>query len=63
METMKLKDYRLKHGLTAEQLALAVGVTKATICRYEKGKRKPKDEIMRKISEVTKGKVTPNDFY
>ena len=37
----RLKDMRLKNGLTQEQLANKVGLTKTSICCYESGTRTP----------------------
>lgn len=34
-----LRDLRLKHGLTQQEVADKIGVTKATISKYEKGLR------------------------
>lgn len=37
----RLKKLRLERGVTQEELALSIGVTKSTICFYEKGLRTP----------------------
>ena len=34
-----LRELRLKHGLTQQEVASKIGVTKATISKYEKGLR------------------------
>ena len=49
----RIKEARNNSGLTATQLADAIGVTQATISRYENGyvKRIPTD-ILKKIAEV-----------
>ncbi len=39
--TSKLKDYRTKRGLTQEQLAEALEVTRQTVIAIEQGKYQP----------------------
>ena len=48
----KIKYYRLKQGLTTEELAKALGCTKAAISQYENEEREPNVEICKKIAEV-----------
>lgn len=36
-----LREWRLERGLTLEQLAEAVGLTKGSVGDYEKGRREP----------------------
>lgn len=38
----RLKEKRIELGLTQEQLGKAVGISKVSICDYEKGKDRPK---------------------
>ena len=59
---MKISEYRRKSGLTQRELANLIGVTDVAIGRYEAG-RIPEPAILRKIYDVTKGRVGPNDFY
>lgn len=49
---MTLKEAREKSGMTMQELAKAVGVTPAAICRYEQGKRTPTVTIAKRIAEV-----------
>ena len=49
---MTLKEARKAAGMTIKELALAVGVTDAAICRYEKGIRTPKQAIAKRIGYV-----------
>lgn len=49
---MILKEARKKAGMTLKALADAVGVTPATICRYENGQRVPKRQIAMRIAET-----------
>lgn len=48
----KIKYYRLKKGMTSEELASAIGCTKSAISLYENEEREPNDTICRKIAKV-----------
>ena len=48
----KIKYYRLKKGLTSEQLAKRIGCTKASISLYESDERAPNNEILQKIADA-----------
>lgn len=45
-------DHRILKGMTAKQLADKLGVTPATISRYERGVRTPSYSMLLKLSEV-----------
>ena len=60
---MKLYDYRKREGLTLLQIADRLGVTEATVSRYESGDRRPGWNTLPKIVEATKGEVMPSDFF
>jgi transcriptional regulator with XRE-family HTH domain len=45
--------YRLDHKLTQEQLAEQLGISKASVCRFESGVRKPSVKRVDKITELT----------
>ena len=47
-----MKAARKDAGMTIKELADAVGVTVATICRYEKGIRTPSVKTAKKIGKV-----------
>ena len=47
-----LKFYRLLAGLTQEELAEKVNLTKMAISNYEKGKREADSSIIRKIAKA-----------
>ena len=49
-----LTKFRRKRKLTISDLAELVGVSGASICRYEKGERKLSVEMAKKIAEVLK---------
>lgn len=48
-----LKKYRAEHQLSQPALAVLLGVTKATICRWENGQRAPRRRDIPKIVEKT----------
>jgi transcriptional regulator with XRE-family HTH domain len=60
---MKLSEYAKKHGVTLSTLAKELGTSVATISRHCSGKNIPKQELMRRIHELTGGEVTASDFY
>ncbi|WP_131501300.1 helix-turn-helix domain-containing protein [Lactobacillus crispatus] len=47
----RIKELRLKHNLTLEQLGQKVGLANNTLSRYENGKRKPNAETWQKIAD------------
>lgn len=48
----RLKELRIKKGLTQEELGHAVNVTKVSICCYEKNNRTPNIETLLDLSEA-----------
>jgi DNA-binding XRE family transcriptional regulator len=40
-DTHPIRKGRIRHGLTQAQLGEALGVTKATVCKWEKGDAMP----------------------
>ncbi len=48
----RLKELRIQKGLTQQQLGDLVGVTKVSICCYEKGRRTPTMDTMIDIATV-----------
>jgi len=59
----KLSQYLEHNKLTYEQFADLIGSTSTSVYRYAKGLRIPESEQMRRIYDVTGGKVSANDFY
>lgn len=57
---MKLKEIRIKKGLTQQDLAEIMGVSDSTISKYEKGKRKLNHDQIVKLSIALE--VTPNEL-
>ena len=51
---MKLKEFRLKKGLTQEQMAKLVGISKSMYEKIEYEERKPSIDKMKKFKEVFK---------
>lgn len=47
-----VKQLRLERGLTQQELADMVGLTKVTISQYETGKRKPSFEMIEALADV-----------
>lgn len=54
---MRIAKLRKEKGLTQEQLANAVGITRVAITQYENGERIPKDEIKIALSKVLEQQV------
>ena len=48
----KIKYYRLKNGMTTEELAKAIGCTKASISLYENEEREPNADICKKLASA-----------
>lgn len=48
----RLKELRLKSGLTQKQLAAQIGITKSVISFYELRERAPSPEILIKLASV-----------
>ena len=49
---MRLKELRDKMGLTQEQLARQVGVSRKTICAYERGRATPSLRVALRLAQV-----------
>lgn len=47
-----LKKLRNEKKMSQNEVAIKLGVTAATICRYESGKRKLPFEIAKKLAEI-----------
>jgi len=57
---IKLKEFRIKKGYTQKQLAEIIGVTEATVSRYESETRKLDQELIMKFCIALE--VTPNEL-
>lgn len=60
--TMKLSEWMIANGVSDDQLAEKVAVDRATISRLRRGKHRPSWPLVAKLSEISDGKVTANDF-
>lgn len=57
----KIKEFRLKRGMSQEELADLLGTTKQTVSRYETGERKANQDVLFKLSDIFK--VSIDDFF
>ena len=48
----KLKELRMQNGLTQQQLATQLGVTKSVISFYERQERTPSPVVLRKMAAI-----------
>lgn len=48
----RLRELRLKRGLTQEALAKRLGFVKSTISQWESGNRVPSEDVLRQIAEI-----------
>lgn len=48
----RVRELRIKRGLSQQDLGLAIGVTKVSICGYEKGTRLPNLEKLVKLADI-----------
>ena len=65
---MKLQDYLQDHNLTHSDFQkkaqeVDADISQGAIAKWVLDKRIPRKEDMKIIYRITKGKVTPTDFY
>ena len=48
----RLKELRMEKGLSQQELGIAIGVTKVSICGYENGTRLPNLEKLIKLADI-----------
>ncbi len=60
---MKLADWRRSIGWSQPRLAAELQCAVSTVARYENGNRRPEEDALQRIFEISSGQVTPNDFY
>ncbi|MHC1625279.1 MAG: helix-turn-helix transcriptional regulator [Methermicoccaceae archaeon] len=53
----RIKEFRARHGLTQEELAMMVGVRRETIVFLEKGKYNPSLKLAHNIAVILKTTV------
>lgn len=63
MDEHPLRRWRQDKNLSLEALGEQIGVTRSALSNYETGNRIPRPKVMQRIQKVTRGKVSPRDFY
>lgn len=63
VEEHPLRKWRKARGLTLDQAAQKVGTVRQMWSDWERGRRRPGEELMKEVYRVTEGLITPNDFY
>jgi transcriptional regulator with XRE-family HTH domain len=59
---MHLSDYMVKHKLGDEAIAEKIGRSRATVSRIRRRMVRPDWETIERLSALTKGQVTADDF-
>lgn len=59
---MQLRDWLSNKRMKPEEFASAIGASKGAVLKWMYGERFPRRNQLEQIREVTKGKVTANDF-
>jgi len=57
-----LSAYLKENNVTVEAFAASIGVSRMSVYRYLNGDNRPRWQILKRISDVTGGKVTPDSF-
>ena len=60
---MLLDEYQTETGLTNYALAKKIGISRQSTGRYRTGEQIPRRDTMRKIIDLTGGRVQEADFY
>jgi transcriptional regulator with XRE-family HTH domain len=60
---MKLKTYMAEASLNERQMAERLGCSVGAVRKWISGERMPRLNQMRRITQVTEGKVTALDFF
>ena len=58
-----LDKWIINNSLSRQLFAKKINISTATLSRYLSGDRIPKQEIMEKIIKITRGSISPDDFY
>jgi DNA-binding transcriptional regulator YdaS (Cro superfamily) len=59
---MFLREYLADHGLTQQEFADSVGVSRATVSYWSRGIKQPRPLHATKIRAATRGEVTSEDL-
>lgn len=62
-EYMKIKEYLKKHNMTTEAFSIKADTSYTTCVKWIYQSRIPSKNYMKKIYQITGGKVSANDFY
>ena len=60
---MRLADYLKQEKSNSRIFAEEVGASQSAVIKWIYGKRFPRHHHLKRILQVTDGKVTANDFY
>lgn len=60
---MKLAEYLAREGLTHAAFAALARCDPTAVSRMASDQQIPRPELMERVVKVTRGLVTPNDFY
>ncbi len=60
---MKLAEWRRGARLTQSELAGKLGISSLLVSQWETGRRRPNEENLLAIAELSAQQVMPNDFY
>ena len=58
-----LDKWIIDNSFTRQKFAKKINISTATLSRYLSGDRIPKQKIMEKIFKITKGSISPDNFY
>jgi transcriptional regulator with XRE-family HTH domain len=59
---MKLEEWMKARALNDREVALTLGIDRATISRLRRGRQRPLWPLLERIVEMTEGAVKPDDF-
>lgn len=62
MNAHPLTVYRKRRGISQDEIAKRVGVTRWTITSIETGRRTPSFGLVAKLIEASRGELNANDF-
>ena len=54
----KIRELRLKRGLTQEEVAKRLGVTRTSVVFWEQGKQEPRANKIKPLAKILRCKVT-----
>jgi transcriptional regulator with XRE-family HTH domain len=60
---MTLHEYMATAGISDADLAAKLGCSEGAVKKWRYRERTPRSDQIRRISEITDGAVTPNDFF